>query len=185
MCCSGLLLVQRVGGNLVPGWHGQVGPVVVALQHCSAEFAMMWWMKYGALMAESNGWELMYSGSYVLSGEQCVGFLFNWNILVDRQYYVSFKCTTYWFDICIHYKMITMLRLVTIPIQSYRNIIDHILYAEYHSPVTYLLQNWRFVFLNPLCLFPLLSQAFYSLYLWVCLCFYPFVCLETHVSIIM
>lgn len=34
MCCPGLLLVQRVGNNLVLGWHIQVGSVAATLCHC-------------------------------------------------------------------------------------------------------------------------------------------------------
>ena len=41
-------------------------------------------------------------------------FLFkNWNI-VDIQYYVTFRRTTSWYDICIHYEMMTTLCLVTV-----------------------------------------------------------------------
>ena len=80
-------------------------------------------------------------------------FFFYWNIL-DIQYYASFRCVTEWFDICIHYEMITMISLVTIcPQQSYYNIIDHIPYVVYHNPLAYLFHNWRFVPLNPHHLF--------------------------------
>ena len=52
------------------------------------------------------------------------------------QYYVSSKCTTYGFDICIHYKMSTMVSLGTIcPHISHYNIIDNIPYVEYHMPL--------------------------------------------------
>ena len=43
-----------------------------------------------------------------------ISFLFkNWNI-VDIQYSVTFRHTTSWYDICIHYEMMTTLCLVTI-----------------------------------------------------------------------
>ena len=32
----------------------------------------------------------------------------------DLQYYISFRCATYWFDIFIYYKMVIMIGLVTI-----------------------------------------------------------------------
>ena len=39
--------------------------------------------------------------------------IFNWS-LIYPQYYVSSRCASQWFDISIHYKMITTISLVTI-----------------------------------------------------------------------
>ena len=76
----------------------------------------------------------------------------NW---VDVQYYVSFRCATWWFDICIYYEIIATLSLATtVFAQSCYNIIAHIPYVVYYIPLTYLLQNWTSVLLNFLCLFP-------------------------------
>ena len=36
----------------------------------------------------------------------------NWSIS-DLQYYISFRCITQWFDIFVHYRMITQISLVT------------------------------------------------------------------------
>ena len=73
---------------------------------------------------------------------------FSYLNIVDAQYYVIFRCNTEWFDICIHYEMITS--LVTIcPPKSYYNIIDHISYAVHYIPMAYLFYNWKFLPLNP------------------------------------
>ena len=45
--------------------------------------------------------------------------------------------------------MIMMIGLVTVPMQSYYRIIDHIPYAAYYIAMTYLSDNWRFVSFNP------------------------------------
>ena len=81
-------------------------------------------------------------------------FFFYWTI-DDIQYYVSFRCNTKWFYICIYYEMITTISLTIVPIQSYYNIIDHIPYGVHYIPVIYLLYNWRCVPLNPLHQLPL------------------------------
>lgn len=65
------------------------------------------------------------------------------------------------FDICIHYEMITVSLLTSLPVQSDHSIIELTLYAVYS--VTYVLYNWRFIPLNLLHLFcptpkPILSD---------------------------
>ena len=49
--------------------------------------------------------------SHILCFWVCFFFLIE---IYWLQYYVSFRCTTYWFDICILYEMITMASLVAI-----------------------------------------------------------------------
>ena len=52
--------------------------------------------------------------SFFFKKKKEISFLFkNWNI-VDIQYSVTFRHTTSWYDICIHYEMMTTLCLVTI-----------------------------------------------------------------------
>ena len=58
-----------------------------------------------------------------------------WN-KIDLTYYISFRYITWWFNILIHYKMITMISLVTICHHaSYYNIINYIIYAIYYIPM--------------------------------------------------
>ena len=78
--------------------------------------------------------------------------IFYWNIF-DIKFYVIFRCTIYWFDICDTITMISLGTICLIP--SYYNIIniDHIPYAICYIPMIYLLYNWSFVLPNPLHLF--------------------------------
>ena len=76
---------------------------------------------------------------------------FYWHIL-NIQYCISFRHTAEWFDICIHYKMITVISLVTIC--PCTDLLQY--YWPYSLCCMYprgLLYNWRFVPFNPLHLF--------------------------------
>lgn len=58
--------------------------------------------------------------------------------------------------VCRHYEMSTVVKPAFIcPHKSHYNIISYIPYAVCYILVTCLLYNWRFVFLNPCCLFHL------------------------------
>ena len=108
-------------------------------------------------------------------------YLIEFFLKYSWQYYVSFKCTTSWFDICIHYEMITMVSLVTI--------CPHKKLLQFYWPYslccilhlsTYLLYNWKSVPFNPLHLFyphapPFWQPPICSLYLWICFCSVLFV----------
>lgn len=63
--------------------------------------------------------------------------------IVDIQYYISFWHTTYWFHIYIHYKLVTMISLVTIG--PHTKLLQYLLYSlcyalHYHD----LFHNWNF-----------------------------------------
>lgn len=77
-----------------------------------------------------------------------------WN-LFDIQYYVLFRSTTKWFDLCIHNEMIPIISLITV----HPHITCHILYAGYFISEAYFFYNWRFILLNPLYLFCSLFSA--------------------------
>ena len=100
----------------------------------------------------------MISLSYfhkVESRSHFFGVTFKNSNTVDIWYYVSFRCTKWWFDIYIHYEMIIRTTLVTIcPHTNYYNIID-IPYAVYYIHVTYLSYIWKFVSQFPWSISPL------------------------------
>ena len=77
-------------------------------------------------------------------------FYFYWSI-VNIQYCISFRCTAWWFNIYLRYKMTTLIRLITIcHHKNYHNIVDYIPYAVHYISMTYLFYKWKFV---PLILF--------------------------------
>ena len=63
--------------------------------------------------------------------------------------WVSGDCIVIWY---LH-KLGNVHHNESISVQSYCNIIDHISYAVYYIPVTYLFYKWRFINLNPFHLF--------------------------------
>lgn len=72
--------------------------------------------------------------------------IFCWISTVGMQYYVTFRCTTYWFNIFIHYEMIALIGLVTSDtIESYFYNTDYIPCAVNDVPTTYIFYNWKFV----------------------------------------
>ena len=102
----------------------------------------------------------------ILSGTFCISVLHltplknmtifkNWS-RIDIPHYSSFRCTTQWFDIYIHYEMMTTISLVTICL--------HIKLLQYHwlYPLgctlypydTYFITG-KFIHINPLHLFHL------------------------------
>ena len=99
--------------------------------------------------------------------------------MVDVQYYVSFKCTTRWFDIYIHYEMVTAVSLITISPHTKR--ILNIFFMLYYIPMAYLFYDCKFVPLNPLHLLTqsptLLLSGSHPFLLSKSLCSFYFVCL--------
>ena len=100
----------------------------------------------------------------------------NW-VIISIRYCISFRCTAWWFNIFIHYKMITTISAGTIH-QHYRvvTILLTIAFVCTQHP-HYLFYSCKFgpESPSPILSVPhstLLSQPpICSLYLWVCFCF--------------
>ena len=76
-----------------------------------------------------------------------ISLFFSWSV-IDIQYYISFRCTTQWFNIDIHYGMITIISLVTI--HHHTKLIQYYcLYSLYTSSIWWLILavSWPFLFL--------------------------------------
>ena len=126
---------------------------------------------------------LHYTHVYRESPKQCAGIIhffyiyFYENILTVDTYYISFRCTKWWFTIYTHYKLITMISPGIICHHSYWNVIDSISYAVYYILVTYYTYIWSLYFLILFTYFirPSTSSSLRttnsSLYLWICFCF--------------
>ena len=68
--------------------------------------------------------------------------LFYWYI-INLQYSISFMHTTEWFDIFIHYKMISMIRLVTI--YHHPKLLHHSWVCGSLHSHDFLFYDWKFV----------------------------------------
>ena len=104
-----------------------------------------------------------------------------WNI-IDLQHCLSFCYTTEWFDISIHFKMITTLNWITIchHTKILHNHWLYSLYCTFHTCDPFILQ---FEICNLLISLPYFFPSFTSsplattvcsLYLWLCFCFVLF-----------
>lgn len=71
--------------------------------------------------------------------------VFNWSIVVI-QCYISFRSTARWFNISIHCKVITVIKLAMVCHHiKLLHIINYIPYALHCIPVSYVLYNWKYV----------------------------------------
>ena len=79
-------------------------------------------------------------------------FFFDWS-MINLQHYISFRYTTYWFNIFVHYKMNPTISLLTIC--HHTKLLQYYwLYSLcYTLHLWDLFYNWEFVLLNPLHLF--------------------------------
>ena len=142
----------------------------------------------GILVLSKGGGLLQLSASHVtakpyfcfLLGKAVPLFLklFYFLIIVDIQYYISFRCTTEWLDIYITYKVISLLRLV--PIWHHTQLLQYcwlyFLCCTLHPHDCFYFWPFYIVFLSPFS--PILptspsiwQTSIYSLYVWVCFCF--------------
>ena len=84
---------------------------------------------------------------FIIFFYESVGLLLRYTI--NLQQHVSSYCTTQWFDISIHFKMLTTVSLVTVCHHAkILCIIDSISHPVHFIPATQLFCKWKFVLLH-------------------------------------